>query len=141
MSTPDDDLNLKTYSQGSDLSFYYTLNAASYNSFRCAFEIVTAKNEVLATIGSIYPPGRVFDKVDTSHDLWLDNKLVFKDVANNFSYSTNKIDREKLGILYVRIYAWSSDGTLGSGIGKENEPIKIVKCKIEQTDKIGRAHV
>lgn len=135
MSTPDDDLNLKTYSQGSDLSFYYTLNAASYNSFRCAFEIVTAKNEVLATIGSIYPPGRVFDKVDTSHDLWLDNKLVFKDVSNNFSYSTNKIDREKLGILYVRIYAWSSDGTLGSGIGKENEPIKIVKCKIERTDK------
>lgn len=135
-SVPDNDLNLKTFLQGSDISFYYTVNAASYSSFRVAFEILDARKNVIATQGSILPPGQAFDH-DDGHDLWNDNKLVSKDIANNFSYSTNKIPTDRLGVIYVNIYAWSSDGAMGSGVGgADYKPIKVGKCKIDLVDQV-----
>ena len=128
---PDDDLNLTTFLQGSDISFFYTVNAASYSTFRVAFEILDDHDNILAAIGSKYPPGVAFDD---GKDLWESNKIVAKGTANTFSYSTSKIPTDKIGILYIKIYAWSIDGYLGTGVGEDAgklTPTKIGKCKLE----------
>lgn len=132
----DDDLSLKSYLQGSDISFFYTVNAASYNTFRMAFELVNNQGETITTVGSIYPPGTAFDPFD-SHDLWLDNKQVSKGISNNFSYSTNRLDPDQTGVTYVNIYTWSSDGSLGPGVGGSALlPTKVAKCKIEPAEQM-----
>lgn len=134
-STPDDDPGLKTYLQGSDISFNYTVNAASYSLFRVAFEIEDSDGNILDTVGSVSPPGVNLDPFD-NHDLWTDNKVVSKGVSNNFSYSTNKLESTAIGVMYVNIYAWSSDGAMGPGVGSTpNTPTKIAKFKIEASDR------
>lgn len=129
-SIPDDDLSLKSYLQGSDISFFYTLNAASYNSFKVAFALIDSNGDIVTTIGSILPPEQALDPYD-GHDLWLDNKQITKGTSNIFNYSTNRLDNDQVGIFYIHIYAWSSDGTIGPGVGNNAYvPTKIAKCKI-----------
>ena len=128
---PDDDLNLTTFLQGNDITFFYTINAASYSTFRVAFEITDDHDNVIANIGSILPPGQAFD--DEGIDEWEKNKIVSKGTLNTFSFSTSKIPTDKIGMLFIKIYAWSIDGFIGSGIGEDknkNTPIKIGKCKL-----------
>lgn len=126
----DDDLNIATFLQGSDITFFYGLNAASYSTFRVAFEILDDHENIIDAIGSKYPPGVVYD--EDGKDLWESNKIVTKGVSNTFSYSSAKIPTDKIGILYIKIYAWTIDSTIGSGVGSIDDnqnplPIKVGK--------------
>lgn len=128
---PDDDINIATFLQGSDISFNYSINAASYSTFRIAFEILDAHKNIIDSIGSKYPPGVVFD--ENGKDLWESNKVVTKGVSNTFSYSSSKVPIDKIGIMYVNVYAWSIDSNLGSGVGEDagkNTPTKTGKLKL-----------
>lgn len=134
-SVADDYPGIKTYLQGSDISFSYSINAASFNLFRVAFELRDSDGNVLHTIGSKYPPGQSFDPID-GHDLWTDNKIVSKNLSNNFSFSTNNLESSAVGVMYVYIYAWTSGGEIGSGIDPLSDaPINIAKFKILPSDK------
>lgn len=135
LSLPDDSLNMATFKQGSEINFTYSFNAASYNSFYVAFKILDKQKNLIASVGTVCLPGQQFDE-ETGEDLFYKNKLVQKGVQNPFSYSTNKIPPDKLGLTYIEIYGWTTKAEMGSGVGGEMLPIKSGKCKIELVNQV-----